>query len=540
MIQQKNGIKVVFLVLIVICPLFLFTRELHKAVKEGKYEEVKMLIEKNPGLLNLKNSNCETPLLLAAKFGHFKIADLLITRGAKLNIRDRNNKIPLHYAAWTSEKLARLLIEKGADVNLKSNTGETPLFNYIYLGKKEMVEFLLKHGADINIKTNRGEMPIHQAAGKGDKYLVELLITNGAKINAVTTFNFTPLHFAVIFGHTEIVKLLIKNGADMNIKSNDGGTPLHFASAAKYPGIVELLKKNGAHSLPRKFPLLKGEYFGLKKPGLKPELFAANILFNISIFVTPTFSPDGKEVYFSLSSQHFQNSRIWYMKQKNQQWSPPERASFSGDYSEGSPVFSPDGKKLFFYSNMPINRKGPPGKDLDIWMVEREGKSWKEPKNIGFPVNTKKDDVAPSISKNGVLYFHRFEHTGSRTGAYIFRSKFSDGQYTIPEKLENAVNGEYGGVTPFIAPDESYIIFHSKRPGGYTPSNELYISFQTKMGTWTEAINMGKIINSFVSFNATVSPDGKFLFFFSLRNGGYRFYWVDAKIIEQLRPKELK
>jgi Tol biopolymer transport system component len=78
------------------------------------------------------------------------------------------------------------------------------------------------------------------------------------------------------------------------------------------------------------------------------------------------------------------------------------------------------------------------------------------------------------------------------------------------------------------------------RPGGYTPSNELYISFQTKMGTWTEAINMGKIINSFVSFSATVSPDGKFLFFFSLRDRDYRFYWMDAKIIEQLKPKSLK
>jgi ankyrin repeat protein len=490
--------------------------------------------------LNLKNSNQETPLLLGAKFGHFKIVDLLIARGAKLNIQDRNNRTPLHYAAWISEKVARLLIEKGADVNLKSKLGETPLFIYIYLGKKEMVEFLIKHRADINIKTNRGEMPLHRAAGKGNKDLVELLITNGAKINAVTIYNFTPLHFAAIFGHIEIVKLLIKNGADMNIKSNDGGTPLHFASAAKYPEIVELLKKKGAHSLPRKFPVLKGEYFGLKKPGLKPELFASDILFNIGTFVIPTISPDGKEIYFSMSSEHFQNSRIWYMKQKDGQWLPPERASFSGDYSEGSPVFSPDGKKLFFYSNMPTNRKGPPKNDIDIWVVERKGNSWKEPKNLGSPVNTKKDDVAPSISQNGTLYFHRFERIGSRAGVYIFRSRFSDGQYTIPEKLENAVNGEYGGASPFIAPDESYIIFHSKRPGGSTPSNEIYISFQKKNGTWTQAQNIGKIINSFVSVSATVSPDRKFLFFFSLRDGSYCFYWMSAKIIEELKPKELK
>jgi len=37
-----------------------------------------------------------------------------------------------------------------------------------------------------------------------------------------------------------------------------------------------------------------------------------------------------------------------------------------------------------------------------------------------------------------------------------------------------------------------------------------------------------------------VSPDGKFLFFMSRRNGIGEFFWVDAKIIEELKPKELK
>ena len=67
----------------------------------------------------------------------------------------------------------------------------------------------------------------------------------------------------------------------------------------------------------------------------------------------------------------------------------------------------------------------------------------------------------------------------------------------------------------------------------------MYISFRQKDGTWGAAINLGAQINTeFAEAYGSITPDGKF-FFFHRGFGGNRgdIFWVDAKIIETLRPK---
>jgi Tol biopolymer transport system component len=93
---------------------------------------------------------------------------------------------------------------------------------------------------------------------------------------------------------------------------------------------------------------------------------------------------------------------------------------------------------------------------------------------------------------------------------------------------------------PYIAPDESVLLFSSMRPDGYGDF-DLYVSYKKKNGTWTKAKNMGDTINTPARESVSVvSPDGKYLFFMSRRNGIGEFFWVDAKIIEELKPKKLK
>jgi Tol biopolymer transport system component len=70
---------------------------------------------------------------------------------------------------------------------------------------------------------------------------------------------------------------------------------------------------------------------------------------------------------------------------------------------------------------------------------------------------------------------------------------------------------------------------------------DLYISFKKKDSSWTPLKNMGKEINSeYTDYCPMLSPDGKYLFFTSTRTGNGDIYWVDAKIIEDLKPKELQ
>ena len=89
---------------------------------------------------------------------------------------------------------------------------------------------------------------------------------------------------------------------------------------------------------------------------------------------------------------------------------------------------------------------------------------------------------------------------------------------------------------PFIAPDDSYLIFDSKRENG---NADIYISFRQKDGSWGAAINLGDKINTELSdVYGSVTSDGKYFFFRrTLSNGKKNTMWVDTGFIEVLRPK---
>ena len=118
----------------------------------------------------------------------------------------------------------------------------------------------------------------------------------------------------------------------------------------------------------------------------------------------------------------------------------------------------------------------------------------------------------------------------------------NNSKYSKPTKLNFNGNGYEDG--PFVAPDESYIIFESQRPESVNGSIDLFICFKNKDGEWNKPKNMGPKINtSFSERFSRVSPDGKYLFFGSNRNQtapqqGFDLYWIDAGIIEELKKGE--
>jgi hypothetical protein len=101
--------------------------------------------------------------------------------------------------------------------------------------------------------------------------------------------------------------------------------------------------------------------------------------------------------------------------------------------------------------------------------------------------------------------------------------------------LGDAINSEHHDWDVFVAPDESYLIFASVgRPDGLG-RGDLYKSIRRPDGSWSPAENMGDVINSDADeICPSVSPDGKYLFFTSNRNGTSAVYWVDASVIEGL------
>jgi Tol biopolymer transport system component len=120
--------------------------------------------------------------------------------------------------------------------------------------------------------------------------------------------------------------------------------------------------------------------------------------------------------------------------------------------------------------------------------------------------------------------------------ADIYCSRFMNGRYHKPENLGDSINSKYPDSCPCIAPDESYIVFQSVRPDNCSPGFNLYVSFCKTNGIWTKGKNLGRKINEREASIPKISPDGKYLFFKRESD----IYWVDAKIIDELRPKKLK
>ena len=81
----------------------------------------------------------------------FDIVDLLLAKGADVNIRDDKGLTPLHiaasYAAWNYPKIVELLLSKRAEINAKDNNGKTALSYAVEGSRTRIAEILRKHGA---------------------------------------------------------------------------------------------------------------------------------------------------------------------------------------------------------------------------------------------------------------------------------------------------------------------------------------------------------------------------------------------------------
>ncbi len=277
-----------------------------------------------------------------------------------------------------------------------------------------------------------------------------------------------------------------------------------------------------ASSVEQKNTELKGEYLGQKPPTTIPELFAPGIVSTEEGWeAAVSFSPDGKEFFFTRRANiQGRENRIMHMQLIDGEWTKAKLAPFAKNSSEFETFISPDGKTIYYGSD----RTKPKGvkTEGEIWYSEKTANGWSEGKYLTETIN-KGWVMFVTAAANRNLYY-----TGGYNGKYgLYKSEFVNGEYQEPEYLMR-------GAHPFIAPDESYMIFDAQPEG--MGKTQLYICFKNANGEWSEAIKFDKSINATNTENIpNVTPDGKYLFFH--RNND--IYWVDAQIIENLRPEEI-
>jgi len=289
------------------------------------------------------------------------------------------------------------------------------------------------------------------------------------------------------------------------------------------------------------FPKLTGPYLGQTPPGMTPEIFAPGIVSTNLEHSAAMFTLDGKEVWFG---RLFPN-RIYYMEEINEIWSEPKIAPFCDNFNYLYPGLTQDGLRIFFSSDLPIEQydKHKTRGERHIWMVERTSVGWTVPKRLGDNINFSNRNSFGSIVNEGNLYFSA-RVKGMSTE--IFCINLVDCSHAVPKNL-TVINSPEPEHCPFVSPDEKYLIFSSFR-GGHGRS-DLFISFRNSDGTWNKPRNMGPTINSaYKDEYPYVTSDGKYLFFNSNRpsnlnqkpieDGPGNIYWIDARIIEELKQEE--
>jgi Tol biopolymer transport system component len=305
------------------------------------------------------------------------------------------------------------------------------------------------------------------------------------------------------------------------------------------------------------FSKLIGPYLGQKPPGEKAELFGDGILSTGLSELNTVFFPGGKEVIFSVQCGDMKWALVM-TREENGRWREPEVAPFSGEYGGVDPFVSYDGNRVYFCSNRPTEDGGLAKADYDIWYVERSGGGWDKPVRMDEPINSDTHEFYPTLTRSGTIYFQS-RRPGGIGNSDIYRAELVDGRYVKAGCLPAPVNSSGFEGDAMIAPDESYIIVSTSR-GTQPMAADLYISFRKAEGKWMDLVNMGPDINGLGGENCQMlSPCGRYLFFTGRRynpekvpatyaglkarhngslNGLGDSFWVDAKIIEELRPKE--
>jgi len=530
-----------------------------EAIQAGRLEAAQALLA---GGADVRRTGAmgRGPLHFAALSDFAAAIPALKAKGADLEMKDLQGLTPLACALlWSpGTGVVRALLDAGADLNAKNARGRSMLDMAIggYRHAAANIEILLDRG--VACPPDRALNMLQVAAADGaeplfrrltDKYgqalfadpranretmtkavlggstgIVQALLAQGAAVDAAPDADgLTLLHrVAEIPAAAGLIGLLAKNGLDIDARTPDGRSAYNLAEAAGNGEARRALEALGAKRDPQKFPLLSGPYLGQTPPTGDPVPFARGLIIRNHGVVT--MSPDGLEMYWSSSvwpGARVPRSRVFMTVLRDGRWTTPAIAPFSGTdastWADDSPFVAPDNRKLFFLSTRPqasgaANRPG-------VWFVERTNDGgWSSPRPLGPGINPAWEF---SVARTGALYFADAATTD------ILVSRPADGVYGAPVPLGAPINTREAEVCPFIAPDESYLIF--SRASG--PEAGYHISFRLKDGTWSPPAALKHM--RMAQPTSFVSPDGRFIFF------GYEYgFWAPAAFIEAMRPKE--
>lgn len=205
------------------------------AVNLNKYDVVKLLIDRG-ARIDIVDKNNRSILIIPITYSYYEILELLLKVNNEsigmsiIDIKDKDSKISLHNAIELNNYHAiELLLKYGSNVNTIDKDGNNALHMAIKTRSVNTCELILSYVTDINSRTGNGETALHIACSLQLIEIVRLLIQHNININLQDYYHeITALHYCVLLNNTELVALLLRHNANPNIQDVDGNTPLNY------------------------------------------------------------------------------------------------------------------------------------------------------------------------------------------------------------------------------------------------------------------------------------------------------------------------
>ena len=198
-------------------------------------------------------------------------------------------------------------------------------------------------------------------------------------------------------------------------------------------------------------------------------------------------------------------------------------------YKEYKPLLSPNGRTLFFSRKNHPGNVGGVADDEDIWYSEMDTNGeWQEAVNAGPELNTKAPNFVSGITPDGntvvLLLGNQYGKNGKMKAGVSISTKEGD-KWTKPYSLQIENDYNYNEKANYFLANNRQVLLMSIERADTEGERDFYVSFFQEDSTWTEPLNMGKVLNS-VSDEASpfLAADDETLYFSTNGRGGYGNY----------------
>ena len=213
-------------------------KEAHDGINKQDIEFISSFLNNGGDVESVDPADNYTLLMHASERESFEIVELLLEKGANINVTDNNGFNPLMLCVSVVRK-------KGERI---TNSDEE------YLSHVRIAEQLIKNNVNLLQEKNGSKQRVLRDAAAISKEISLLIIDKlvndyedfRKEVNHQDSEGFTALHFAARRGETSIIKALVDNGADVNLSENYGFLPIHEATIAKKVNAVKELIQLGS------------------------------------------------------------------------------------------------------------------------------------------------------------------------------------------------------------------------------------------------------------------------------------------------------